>query len=164
MPAVETKIYGTSTGGGPSGVQASHAGGATMGTEYYHRTTGVVPVAIDDLKDFKSSSVEEFLQFSLGGFFASGSFWLLVERFFTVPRWSADLLFWICVVAFAAGLTIGWFGFRQMKRRKTKIDEIILSAERVSGVGAASNLSAMSSGSLSQTSPAIPTQPKTRHG
>jgi hypothetical protein len=89
-----------------------------------------VGVAVEDLEDFMESSTEELGQFSIGGFLASGSFWLGIERLVTVPRaLEGDILFWICVVAFIAGATIGFFGFRQLQRRQRRIGRIIHAAK-----------------------------------
>jgi len=85
-------------------------------------------VDINELRDFRSSSAEEFFQFVAGEFLAAGSFWLGIERAITVPVFYTDPLFWICVVAFLAGTVIAVFGYRQMHRRKSRIESIIGSA------------------------------------
>lgn len=103
--------------------------GARLVTSYHHRQQHAVSVNMEDLRDFRDSSTEEFWQFSLGGFLASGSFWLGVERFVTIPEWQEDILFWVCFFAFIAGSCIGFFGLRQLRRRRGRIDSIIKEAE-----------------------------------
>ena len=120
-----------SGGAADSVVVASGGGeqhGATVTSRYFNVEQDVVGVAVDALRDFKSASTEEFWQFVIGGFLVSGSFWLGVERLATAPIWWKDTVFWICVVAFLAGLIIGYFGYRQLKRRQTRIDAIINAA------------------------------------
>ena len=102
--------------------------GASLKSNYLDRRQDVVGVSVDDLMDFKSARIEEFLQFVIGEFFAAGSIWLALERFATVPDWRQDAVFWICIVAFIAGVIITIFGYRQLKRRQTRIDRIIASA------------------------------------
>ena len=88
-------------------------------------------MSIDTLRDFKSGSIEEFLQLVVGEFFAAGAFWVGVERIFMAENFLKDTLFWVCVVGFIAGLIIAVFGLRQLSRRKTRIDSIINRAIRV---------------------------------
>jgi hypothetical protein len=80
---------------------------------------------VADLRDFRTSSIEEFGQFAIGEFLVAGAFWLGVERFITTENWRTDVLFWICAVTLVAGLVIGFFGFKQLSRRKTRIDKLI---------------------------------------
>lgn len=107
------------------------AGGARVDADYLDRSEPTVGVALETLKDFRDSAVEEFFQFSIGGFFASGSFWLGLERAITVAGFWTDLLFWICVFAFIAGTTIGGAGLRQLWRRRGRMNRIIDHAERL---------------------------------
>ena len=81
-----------------------------------------------DLQEFKASSVEEFAQFALAEFFLAGSFWVAVERFFTIENPWNDVLFWICLVSVIASAIIGWAGWRQLLRKYRRIDSIIESA------------------------------------
>jgi len=118
--ASEAESFGVGTGG---------AQGATYSTKYLDREIKGVPVSIDELEEFKTGSIEEFGQFVFGNFLVAGSFWLGIERALTTEPFWKDLLFWICVVAFVAGAVITFFGYRQMRRRQTRIDKIILSAE-----------------------------------
>ena len=109
-------------------VAGSGQHGATFATIPYDREVGAVLVTMDELKDFKSSSVEEFGQFAVGEFFAAGGFWLSLERAITVQAFWTDALFWICVILCGAGITVGYFGLRQLRRRKDRIDRIVESA------------------------------------
>lgn len=114
-----------------AGTRYSTNSGARLRTTYYDREQDVVSVAMDDLREFKASSAEEFAQFALGEFMVAGAFWLGIERAVTIDQaWKVDLLFWICAIAFLAGAVIGFFGWRQLKRRKDKIDRIIAQAEK----------------------------------
>jgi hypothetical protein len=108
---------------------ASDPPGATMATDYAHQSQLVTVIDVEDLKEFQSSMREEFWQFALGGFLSSGAFWLFVERLFTVPHPAQDILLWLCVFAFIAGAAIAFFGYRQLTRRKGKIQRIIDAAE-----------------------------------
>lgn len=108
-----------------SGASDSARTGASVTSRYLHRQQDIVGVALSDLEDFKAASTEEFWQFAIGQFFAVGGFWLGVERLFTVTNVVGDPLFWICVVSFIAGATISYFGYRQLKRRQTRMDKII---------------------------------------
>jgi hypothetical protein len=103
--------------------------GATLGTQYYDRTMGAVPVTIDELIDLKSGSIGEFNQFIFGEFLLAGAFWLGIERWWTTPDVWSDVLFWVCLVLFGAGALIMYFGFLQLKRRKDRMDRIIASAK-----------------------------------
>ena len=101
-----------------------------METRYHDRAQDVVGVDVKDLREFRSAGIEEFWQFVVGEFFAAGSFWVGVDRFFNSPNYLADPMFWVCVVAFIAGIVIGYFGYRQLSRRKTRMDDIIAAVER----------------------------------
>jgi hypothetical protein len=109
---------------------AGSGSGAKLNTKYHDREQHVVSISMDDLRDFKTSSTEEFIQFSIGGFLASGSFWLGIERFVTIAKWQSDFLFWLCAISFVAGTVIGIFGWRQLARRKGRIESIIEAAEK----------------------------------
>lgn len=117
------------TGSGIEGDRDAVPTGATISHRYINIEEDVVGVAVDALRDFRSASTEEFGQFAIGGFFAAGSFWLGLERLASAPIWWEDAVFWFCVVAFLAGLIIGFFGYRQLKRRQTRIDIIIRAAD-----------------------------------
>lgn len=113
--------------------------GATQGAgyraAYTDRKIPVVSVSIDELEDFKSASKDEFAQFAIAQFMAAGAFWLGIERLVTIPEFWTDLLFWICVVCLIAGCCVGYFGFQQMRRRQTRIERIITSAQiRAAGI------------------------------
>lgn len=102
--------------------------GASVTSRYHDYEEDVVGVRVDDLRDFKNASVEDFLQFVAGEFFAAGAFWLGVERIVTTDIWYKDALFWICAVALMSGLIIGYFGYKQLARRQTRIESIIQKA------------------------------------
>lgn len=104
--------------------------GAVFVSNYADRTLEGVLVSIQELEDFKAENIEEFWQFAFGGFLMSGSFWLGIERWFTLENIEHDPLFWICAVAFFSGAVISFFGFRQLRRRKNKIDRIIEAAKK----------------------------------
>jgi hypothetical protein len=105
-------------------------GGAAINPRYHDRDADFVGVDVNDLKDFKAASIEEFWQFAIGQFFAAGAFWLGLERLLTASNGLKDPLFWICVIAFIAGSIIGYFGYRQLSRRQGRIDRIIEDAMR----------------------------------
>ena len=107
----------------------SEDSGAKTRVVYAENQEHVINVMVGDLKSWKSSSLEEFAQFALAEFFAAGAFWLGVERWFTVDNWQQDILFWICGMAFATGMIVGFFGLKQMKRRRDRIQEYIDRAE-----------------------------------
>lgn len=115
--------------GGPPEFDTRPQEGAALRSNYLDRRQDVVGVPVDDLVDFKSARVEEFLQFVIGEFFAAGSIWLALERYATVPDWREDGVFGVCVAAFIAGIVITAFGYRQLKRTQTRIDRIIAGAK-----------------------------------
>ena len=97
--------------------------GAKLEVQYHTSTQGVVGVPVIDIKDAAGSAFEEFLQFSVGGFFASGAFWLGIERIVTAGY--RDTLFYICVVAFIFGIVLAFAGFRQSRRRMNRLARYI---------------------------------------
>lgn len=101
--------------------------GATMATRYLGQDQDLTLIDMDDLYEFQSSAKEEFRQFSIGGFFMSGAAWLFVERVFEKPLTDPLLLF--CVFSIIAGAVVAWYGFKQLKRRRGKIERIIQRAE-----------------------------------
>ena len=120
---------GTGRGGRTRAPQIANAAGAQVNARYLDREQPTVGVAMEDLKDFRDSAVEEFGQFSFGGFFVSGAFWMIIERAFTVANFWADSLFWVCVLALISGAIISAFGLRQLIRRQRRINRIIVDAE-----------------------------------
>lgn len=121
--------FGETAAGGESLSQQ----GATIRTRYHDRIQDAVGVDVNDLEEFKAAGIEEFRQFVIGEFLVAGAFWLGIERAVTVQEFWRDLLFWFCFFAFIAGCTIGFFGYRQLRRRKTRIDRIISDALSSSG-------------------------------
>ena len=105
-------------------------GGAGFQPRYHDHQPDIVGVDVDDLEDFKSSSLEEFGQFAFGEFLIAGAFWLGLARAVSSPSYKQALLFWVCVIAFVSGMIIAWFGLRQMSRRQGKLDKIIARAKR----------------------------------
>jgi hypothetical protein len=105
--------------------------GAQVLHDYLNRTEPTVGVTVDQLRDFRDSSIDEFKQFAIGGFLASGAFWILIERVFTEPLWWQDRLFQFCILALIAGIVVGYFGFQQLARRKRGMDRIIRDAEKL---------------------------------
>jgi hypothetical protein len=121
-------VYGIGHADQLTAVAGSSREGATFSTVYHDRLLEGVPVTLDELHDFKKSSIEEFWQFAFGEFLVVGAFWLGVERAFTVQNLSDDTLFLFCMIAFVAGSIIGCFGLRQLQRRKARIDRLIQAA------------------------------------
>ena len=76
-----------------------------------------------EIRDSISSAVEEVAQFSFGGFFMSGSFWLGIERF--VTEGPGDNLVIICVISFFFGAGLAITGYRQARRRVTRLARYI---------------------------------------
>lgn len=107
----------------------AHNLGALIRQNYHTTEQNVVPVPMEDLRDFTSSSKEEFGQFTIGQFFFSGSFWLAIERLVTVGI--KDPWFWVSIAFCIGGGTIGFFGFRQLNRRKNRIEKLIAEAKKV---------------------------------
>ncbi|WP_139218704.1 hypothetical protein [Roseivivax halotolerans] len=100
--------------------------GSTITTSYGTINQEVVPVTKDQLIEMKESSVEEFWQFAVAEFVVAGALWLAIEKL--LDRSEGEPLspiFWVCLVAVALGAVVGWAGFRQLQRRKTKIDKIL---------------------------------------
>ena len=113
---------------GTGGQGAQERSGAVFKPRYYDRDQQVTVVSVSELRNLGTSSIEEFWQFAFGEFLVAGSFWLGIERFFTVENWKTDALFWVCVVAFISGFVIGLFGYRQLSRRYKEVERIIDSA------------------------------------
>lgn len=105
--------------------------GSQIKTNYGSVEQEAIPVTIEQLEDIRDSSFEEFWQFAAAEFVVAGSLWLAVEKF--LDRKDEDPLspvFWVCLLAVFLGSIVGWAGFRQLKRRKSKIDRIIASYSR----------------------------------
>ena len=103
----------------------SAGSGATVENQYHAATAQIVPVNVEDLREFKKSSQEEFWQFTLAQFFAGGAFWVIVERVFTVSSLRNDVLVWICAIIFICACIVGYFGYAQLSRRRSRIDKYI---------------------------------------
>jgi len=103
--------------------------GATITPNYLGTSEDVVGVRVNDLREFKTSAMEEAGQFAFAEFFFAGSIWLGLERAFTVEDFWTDGLFIACVFSAILGSVVGYFGLKQLFRRKTKIEGIIKNAE-----------------------------------
>jgi hypothetical protein len=68
--------------------------GETFSTILHSRALEGLPVTLDELEDFKNSSIEEFRQFAIGEFIAAGALWLGIERMITIQVFWKDALFW----------------------------------------------------------------------
>ena len=86
-------------------------------------------VSVTDLNEFKSSALEEWWQFTLAQFFFSGALWLGVERYFTVENWRDDNLLLFCIGLVILSSIVGYFGLRQLLRRKSRIERILAKAQ-----------------------------------
>ena len=93
--------------------------GAQFELQYHKSKQAVVGVPVTEIRDASSSAVEEVLQFSFGNFLASGSFWLGIERWATMGY--LDPLFLGCVSAFVCGIILSITGFRQARRRLSRL-------------------------------------------
>ena len=90
----------------------------------YHNTKqdmGAVPIV--DIRDASSFAKEEVAQFGVGGFLASGAFWMGLERLVTVGWY--DTLFLCSCAFFVAGGVTAFFGYRQTIRRITRLERYI---------------------------------------
>lgn len=117
-----------------SAAQERPTTGATFSPEYYDYRPQVIGMDMNYLQDFDTSTRDEFLQFSFGGFLLSGGIWLGLERIFTVENPGEDPLTWICALASLAGSIIAIFGYRQLRRRQSYVGRIIANAvKRPSG-------------------------------
>ena len=72
-----------------------------------------------ELRDARSSAMEEVYVFTLGNFFTSGSLWLGIERLVTEKGF--DWLAVLCGVLFLVGVLLTVVGFRQSSRRVTRL-------------------------------------------
>lgn len=116
------------TGRGATQNSLAQNAGATASPEYHDSKMGVIGVPVEDLDDFSKSSKEEFGQFAAGQFFLAGGFWLAVERLIT--NGYKDELFLVSLIAVVAGAVLAYAAFRQLKRRKTRIDKLIANAQK----------------------------------
>lgn len=103
------------TSASPDGAQIEH--------KYHKAIHDAVAVPVMELEDSSNSIMEEVSQFSIGNFFASGAFWLGVERLITVGY--NDALFISCIPALCFGVTLSIVGFRQSKRRMNRLARYI---------------------------------------
>ena len=97
-----------------------NANGATLEPEYHQGKQGIVGVPIMDIRDATDSALEERVQAVVGTFFASGSFWLGVDKL--VSDELTGTVFIVCGSAFAFGVVLAWAGFRQSARRVSRLE------------------------------------------
>ena len=76
-----------------------------------------------DIRDAVPSIKEEIVQTALGGFMASGSFWLGLERLFTIGY--KDPLFLACIAFFVCGSVLMVVGARQGLRRVSRLERYL---------------------------------------
>jgi len=97
----------------------------TFSTEILGRHQRATLITMDDLEEFQGQMKDEFWQFSLGEFFAAGAFWLLIARITSDVGADTsvlkDLSFWIGIFGLILGAVVGYFGLKQLDRRKKKI-------------------------------------------
>ena len=97
--------------------------GAKFIPQYHTATHDIVGVPVMEINDSASSAAEEIAQFSIGNFLASGAFWLGAERLIT--NGYKDVLFISCIAFFICGVVLAVTGFRQAKRRVTRLKRYI---------------------------------------
>lgn len=97
--------------------------GAQYVAKYHKLTHDVVGVPVMEIRDSMSSAVEEVVQFSIGNFLASGAFWLGTERL--IINGYKDVLFLSCTAFFVCGVVLAVTGFRQARRRVTRLSRYI---------------------------------------
>jgi len=105
------------------GINVTSGNGAQLEPVYHHNKQSIVGVPVMDLREASSSAVEEVAQFSVGGFLASGAFWLGVERL--VTEGGTDALFLACIAFFICGGVLALTGFRQSLRRVRRLERYI---------------------------------------
>lgn len=97
--------------------------GATIENNYHKLQEDICPVPKSAIHDNSSSAKEEVWQYSVGGFMFSGSFWLGLERLLT--EGCKDSIFLICIAFSICGGLLAITGFRQAKRRVTRLEKFI---------------------------------------
>ena len=93
--------------------------GAKFTVKYVDTEHEVVGVPIMELRDARSSAMEEVAVFTFGNFLASGSLWLGIERLVTEQGF--DWVALLCGVLFVVGVLLIVVGFRQAARRVTRL-------------------------------------------
>lgn len=99
-----------------------HGGGALINTKYQSRTTTVVAVNENDLRDLLSLDETELAFMAIGQFMLAGAVWILAERF-----WGSGTAFWTPLTGFCAAATlfgiimiVGALRLRWLKRAKIR--------------------------------------------
>lgn len=110
-------------------INLSETSGARLEPKYHAQEQDIVGVPVMDIRDASSSAKEEVLQFSVGGFLASGAFWLGVERLLTVGY--SDALFLVCIAFFICGVVLAYVGFRQTMRRVSRLERYLPEGESI---------------------------------
>lgn len=104
-------------------VRKSSGAGAKFVQQYHTATQDVVGVPVMDIRESASYALEEVLLFAVGNFMASGAFWLGIERIITAGY--KDSLFQVCLLSLLFGATLAFVGFRQMRRRVSRLSRYI---------------------------------------
>ena len=101
--------------------------GSTVTLIYTSYVEHIIPVPKSVILDNSSSAKEEVLQFSFGGFIFSGAFWLAAEQLYTegYTEGYKDPFFLGLVVCVVGGVVLAISGFRQAKRRVTRLENCI---------------------------------------
>lgn len=95
--------------------------GALIETEYHSRTSKVVPVNENDLRDLLGMDAAEATLTWGGNFFASGALWLFLSKYSEPDfQWSAVEGFSAAAFCFGILLALVGFGIRLMKRNRIK--------------------------------------------
>jgi hypothetical protein len=101
--------------------------GASAGPEiretWLHRREKTMRVSVSDLQDLTEYQAEEVATFSVGQFFLSGSVWLGFQKILDGEAGSPAFLF--CVVSALFGAILFGVGFRQVSRKRKKLDRLL---------------------------------------
>ncbi|MEG3155825.1 hypothetical protein [Sphingomonas sp. RB1R13] len=95
-------------------------GGATLEPIYHQGKQGVVGVPVMEIKDATSSAFEERMLSVVGTFFASGAFWLGVDKL--ISEGPANPVFLVCLISMVCGGVVAWTGYRQSARRVNRLE------------------------------------------
>lgn len=109
-----------------------YGSGAVVTTSYLERRQEYVAVNRNDLEDLKAFDGMEATLFSFGSFFASGSAWLGVDKYFTDARMFANPLLLVCLISFVFGVVLCFAGLTMRLRKKRRIDRIFAETKTAS--------------------------------
>ena len=97
--------------------------GATVQNTYHNRVEEICAVPKNEILDNSRAAMEEVWQYSIGGFLFSGAFWLGFERLMTEgPK---DVLFLSCIAPVICGSVLAITGYRQARRRVTRLAQYL---------------------------------------